>query len=117
MKAIVLTGYGDLDKLELRDVDEPHVGRGEIKVRVSAASINPVDWKMRSGEPKGAEGRDLVVRAMMTHPDPVRLAQLGHAVAQGRVTLPIARRLALSQGREAQKLAEHGASGKVLLVM
>jgi NADPH:quinone reductase-like Zn-dependent oxidoreductase len=301
MKAIVLTGYGDIDKLELREVSEPRAGRGEIKVRVVAASINPVDWKTRNGElkelmpvelpailgkdvsgevielgpdvtgfevgaqvmgnlsasyaeqvvakteawalvppnlnlvdaaaiplvaltgaqlleeavnpragqtvlvtgaagsvgrfavfaaksrdvkvwagvrraqkqdaaalgadgvvaldddhdlaslpmfdaiadtvggetiqklmahlrpggtigstlgkPKGAEDRGFVVHAMMTHPDPVRLAQLGHAIADGRVALPIAKRFPLAQAREAQKLAEHGAGGKVLLVM
>jgi NADPH:quinone reductase-like Zn-dependent oxidoreductase len=49
MKAILLTGYGDVDKLELRDVPEPRVGPGEIMVRIAAASLNPVDWKTRSG--------------------------------------------------------------------
>ncbi|WP_338866733.1 NADP-dependent oxidoreductase [Myxococcus stipitatus] len=52
MKAIVLTGYGDVDCLELRDVPEPHPAAGELKVRVAAASINPVDWKIRRGDMK-----------------------------------------------------------------
>jgi NADPH:quinone reductase-like Zn-dependent oxidoreductase len=49
MKAVVLTAYGDVDKLELREVPDPKVGPGEIKVRMAGASINPVDWKQRSG--------------------------------------------------------------------
>jgi NADPH:quinone reductase-like Zn-dependent oxidoreductase len=52
MKAVVLTDYGDVEKLELRDVPEPTVGPNEIKVRVAAASINPIDWKLRSGAVK-----------------------------------------------------------------
>jgi NADPH:quinone reductase-like Zn-dependent oxidoreductase len=301
MKAIVLTEYGDVDKLQLRDVPEPRVGPGEIKVRVAGASINPVDWKLRTGalkqmmplelpailgkdasgqvleigsgvsgfevgarvmgnvgaayaevvvakaegwarvpskldlvdaaaiplvsltgaqlleqavnprtgqtvlvtgavggvgrvavfsaksrgvkvwagvrrnqrdeaaklgvdgivaldddreldtlppldgiadtvggetiqkllprvkqggtigttlgKPKGAEERGLVVRAIMTHPDPVRLGDLGQAVADGRLVIPIAKRFPLAQARDAQKLAEGGVVGKVVLVM
>lgn len=49
MKAIVLTAYGDVDKLELREVPEPKAATGQIKVRMAGASINPIDWKLRSG--------------------------------------------------------------------
>lgn len=50
MKAVVLNGYGDVDHLELREVDEPFPSARQIKVRVAGASINPVDWKIRRGE-------------------------------------------------------------------
>jgi NADPH:quinone reductase-like Zn-dependent oxidoreductase len=50
MKAVVLTGYGDVEKLELRDVDDPHPSARQIKVKVAGAGINPVDWKIRRGE-------------------------------------------------------------------
>src|SRR4051812_5626424 len=49
MKAIVLTAYGDVDRLQLRDVADPTAGPNEIKVRMAGASINPIDWKLRSG--------------------------------------------------------------------
>ena len=49
MKAVVLTAYGDAQKLEGRDVADPKVGPNDIKVRMAGASINPVDWKLRSG--------------------------------------------------------------------
>jgi NADPH:quinone reductase-like Zn-dependent oxidoreductase len=49
MRAAVLTGYGDVDKLEIREVPEPEPGTGEVKVRVAGSSINPIDYGMRSG--------------------------------------------------------------------
>lgn len=49
MKAIVLPEYGDASRLVLRDIAEPTPGPNEIKVRVAAASLNPIDWKLRGG--------------------------------------------------------------------
>jgi NADPH:quinone reductase-like Zn-dependent oxidoreductase len=49
MKAIVLTGYGDVSNLQLRELPEPSPGAGELKVRVAASSINVIDLKLRSG--------------------------------------------------------------------
>ncbi len=34
-------------------MDDPEVGAGEVLVRVRATSVNPVDWKIRSGASKG----------------------------------------------------------------
>jgi len=74
MKAVVLHEYGGPSKLKYEDFDDPKPGPGEVLIRVSAASINPVDWKMRSGAAKdrfpvefpGILGRDLsgVVRGV-----------------------------------------------------
>ena len=50
MKAVVLHEYGGPEKLKLEEVEDPKPAEGEILVHVAAASINPVDWKMRSGE-------------------------------------------------------------------
>ena len=49
MKAVTLSAYGSTDKLELGDVPEPKVGPNDVKVRMVGASINPIDWKLRSG--------------------------------------------------------------------
>jgi NADPH:quinone reductase-like Zn-dependent oxidoreductase len=47
---VVLSAYGDAHALVLREVPEPPApGPREIKVRVVAAGLNPVDWKLRSG--------------------------------------------------------------------
>lgn len=51
MRAARYHDYGPAaDVLVIEDVPEPHAGPGEIRVRVTAASVNPVDWKLRSGE-------------------------------------------------------------------
>src|ERR1700677_4595679 len=49
MKAAVLVGFGGVDQLELREVPEPKTGPGEVKIRVVATSVNPIDWKLREG--------------------------------------------------------------------
>lgn len=50
MKAVVLYEYGNVDRLRLEDdQQEPPFGPNEVRVRVRATSINPVDWKIRSG--------------------------------------------------------------------
>jgi NADPH:quinone reductase-like Zn-dependent oxidoreductase len=49
MRAALLTEYGDVDNLEIRDVPEPEPGPGQVKVRVAASSINPIDYWTRSG--------------------------------------------------------------------
>ena len=50
MKAIVIEGYGGPDRLVLRERPDPKPGAGEILVRVHAAGVNPVDWKIRRGD-------------------------------------------------------------------
>jgi NADPH:quinone reductase-like Zn-dependent oxidoreductase len=67
------------------------------------------------GEPAGAKERGLSVRPMLTHPDSKRLAELAQAVADGKLVIPIAKGFPLSEARQAHKLAERGAGGKVLL--
>jgi len=52
VKAIVLTEYGDVDKLEMRDVPEPRPTARELKIRVAASSVNAIDWKIRRGDMK-----------------------------------------------------------------
>ena len=52
MKAVVLHEYGGPDKLRYEDWDDPQAGNGQILVRVSAAGVNPIDWKIRSGAMK-----------------------------------------------------------------
>jgi len=48
MKAVLLTGAGGIDKLELTEVPDPVLENPEnILVRLHAAGINPVDYKLR----------------------------------------------------------------------
>lgn len=49
MKAVEIQGYGSNDVVEIREVDTPRPGAGELLVRVRAAGVNPIDWKIRNG--------------------------------------------------------------------
>ena len=49
MRAIRYPRYGSADLLELAEVDEPVPRAGELAVRVRAASLNPIDGKVRAG--------------------------------------------------------------------
>ena len=49
MHAMVLHEYGGPDKLTYEEVEDPKPGAGEVLVRTTATSVNPVDWKQRSG--------------------------------------------------------------------
>ncbi|HEV2673253.1 MAG TPA: NADP-dependent oxidoreductase [Aliidongia sp.] len=50
MKAIRIHGFGGVEQLELETIERPVPGRGELLVRVQAASVNPVDFKTREGK-------------------------------------------------------------------
>jgi NADPH:quinone reductase-like Zn-dependent oxidoreductase len=52
MKAVVLHEYGDPDKLKYEDVPDPVANEGQVLVRMTATSVNPIDYKMRSGAAK-----------------------------------------------------------------
>ncbi|MFC8360909.1 NAD(P)-dependent alcohol dehydrogenase [Streptomyces griseorubiginosus] len=52
MKAVVQDRYGSADTLELREVDRPEPGAGEVLVRVHAASVNAYDWHYLHGDPR-----------------------------------------------------------------
>ena len=41
--------YGHNNVLQVREVAQPKVGPGEVRIRVAYASVNPVDWKVMSG--------------------------------------------------------------------
>ena len=49
MRALVFDHFGSADVLHVAEVPEPAAGPGQVRVRVAAAGINPVDWKIRSG--------------------------------------------------------------------
>ena len=51
MKAVMQSRYGGPEILEIRDVERPQVGDGEVLVRVHAASIHVGDWVVMSGKP------------------------------------------------------------------
>lgn len=49
MKAIIANSYGEPGTLELGELPEPKVGPDQVLIRVKAAGVNPVDWKVLAG--------------------------------------------------------------------
>jgi NADPH:quinone reductase-like Zn-dependent oxidoreductase len=50
MKAVVLHEYGGPEKLRFEDnAPDPQISGNTVLIAAAAASVNPIDWKMRSG--------------------------------------------------------------------
>lgn len=49
MRALMYDRYGDESVLQLREVPVPAPGAGQVQVKVTRASLNPVDYKLRNG--------------------------------------------------------------------
>jgi NADPH:quinone reductase-like Zn-dependent oxidoreductase len=50
MRAVVLHEYGGPEKLKFEDnVPEPQLSGSTVLIGAAAASVNPIDWKLRSG--------------------------------------------------------------------
>ncbi len=49
MKAVQYSEYGSADVLQLADIPAPEVAAGQVKIDVRAVSVNPIDWKIRTG--------------------------------------------------------------------
>jgi NADPH:quinone reductase-like Zn-dependent oxidoreductase len=47
-RAVIFETFGGPEVLELRDVPEPHASPGEVRVRVAAAGLNPMDGGIAS---------------------------------------------------------------------
>jgi NADPH:quinone reductase-like Zn-dependent oxidoreductase len=47
-RAVIHETFGGPEVLEVREVPEPHAGPGQVRVRVAAAGLNPMDWLLAS---------------------------------------------------------------------
>src|SRR5258706_1376719 len=75
MKAIVLRAPGSADNFAAADLPLPPLRPGDVRIRLRAASFNPVDYQIRKGGPEGRLvssnilGRDLSGTVDSVHAD------------------------------------------------
>ncbi|MDQ0792821.1 NADP-dependent oxidoreductase [Streptomyces sp. B1I3] len=50
MQAFMVERYGDKDGMRAREIPTPQVGADDVLVRIHAASVNPLDLKLRDGD-------------------------------------------------------------------
>ena len=58
MRAALNERFGGPEVLEVRDIAEPHAGAGELRVRVTAAGLNPMDWMFIADDELGRRLRE-----------------------------------------------------------
>ncbi len=55
MRAARFHEYGDFDVISVEEVEAPEPGQGQVSLRVRAAGVNPIDWKVLHGIAGGGE--------------------------------------------------------------
>jgi NADPH:quinone reductase-like Zn-dependent oxidoreductase len=48
-RAVLIRAYGGANAAEVAEIDKPEAGPGQVLVRVRAAGVNGIDWKVREG--------------------------------------------------------------------
>jgi NADPH:quinone reductase-like Zn-dependent oxidoreductase len=87
MKTIRIHSFGGPERLEVETLPDPQAGPGEMVVKVAAASVNPVDYKIREGAYPAVKadklpytlGRDISGRVEICDAGVKRFAP-GHAI-------------------------------------
>lgn len=51
MRAAIYTSYGPPDVVQITDVQKPVPKDDEVLIKVRAASVNPLDWRLMKGKP------------------------------------------------------------------
>ncbi|MEQ4538163.1 MAG: zinc-binding dehydrogenase [Billgrantia sp.] len=101
MHAMVLTGHGDIDKLEYRsDVATPRPGPGEVLVQVTATAKNNTDRKAREGLYPTKDKGEVTSFAMGGEPT-LTFPRIQGADVAGRV-------VAVGEGVAASRIGERG---------
>jgi NADPH:quinone reductase-like Zn-dependent oxidoreductase len=52
MKKVIYNQYGSIDDLKMIEVDVPSIQPNELRIKVKAVAINPLDWKKLEGQLK-----------------------------------------------------------------
>jgi NADPH:quinone reductase-like Zn-dependent oxidoreductase len=49
-RAVVMKAFGGIENLQVQEVAEPHAEANQIRVKVAAAGLNPMDWVMTAND-------------------------------------------------------------------
>ena len=112
MKRVEFDRYGDAAAMRMGDCEVPPPKAGQVRVRVKAAAINPLDWKQLRGM---LMRRYKVVFATMGIK---HLADIAEFAAQGKLRSTIGRERPFSEAVDTIVAAESGARvpGRVVLI-
>jgi len=81
MKAVCIRSFGGPEVLELTDIEMPQPADEEVLIGVRAASVNPVDYKIRSGSyPIVQQDQHVRAAGFMAHPDRAELIEIGRLI-------------------------------------
>lgn len=53
-RALLIHSYGGAEAVQIAEIERPAPGQGEVLVRVRAAGVNGIDWKVREGHVRNA---------------------------------------------------------------
>ncbi|MFN2514420.1 MAG: alcohol dehydrogenase catalytic domain-containing protein, partial [Pyrinomonadaceae bacterium] len=81
MKAIVYHEYGSADVLKCEDVEKPVPKDDEVLIKIRAASVNPLDWRLMQGKPNVVR---MMVRASKKNPGRPGVDVAGEVEAAGK---------------------------------
>jgi NADPH:quinone reductase len=82
MKAAVYERTGPADEvLEVKEIETPKPGPGEVRVELEVSGVNPTDWKSRSG----ATARPIEAFQIPNHDGAGVIDEVGEGVDPGRV--------------------------------
>jgi NADPH:quinone reductase-like Zn-dependent oxidoreductase len=120
IQAIRQEVLGEPDVLELAEIPRPEPRPTEVRVRVTAAGVNPLDWRTRAtgvflGQPPFTVGR---VTDILVGPDRTGLEAIAELADRGRLRVHVAQTFPLAQPARAHEVGETGQiQGKLVLTI
>jgi NADPH:quinone reductase-like Zn-dependent oxidoreductase len=113
---VALDDEADVKRLGPYDVVADTLGRDIAKMLIGLVRSGGI-FASVLGMPEGAEAHpDIHFAPMMAHSDSDTLEIMAYEVGLGQFEIPVGRTFPLSEAAEAQKVAENGGVGKVLLI-
>ena len=75
MKAAICTRYGPPEVLQIREVADPSVGKGDVRIRIRATSVTASDCYIRSAVPQARLAMRIMLRLAFGITKPRRAIQ------------------------------------------